>query len=82
MRLGYGYENERKSGRLIKLTSIYIDHTNPETIAYVANKNPEHVRQLILSKQNYGQFIPKEPQLTVPHQGIIMPEKQKLIIPK
>ena len=58
--LGEIYTKVREAGRLIKLTSPYIDHTNPETILAIAAANPEHVRKVILSQKFYGQFVPDE----------------------
>ena len=59
-KLGDVYAKIREAGRLIKVTSPYIDHMNPQTILAVAEANPEHVRKLIFAEKFYGQFMPLE----------------------
>ena len=51
------FGNIRKTAQKIMLTSPYIDHTNPATIATVAAVNSEPVQEIILDRRFYGQFL-------------------------
>ena len=53
------FEHVRNAGKLLRLTSSYIDHTNPQTILRVAEVNPEPLRSLILDPRFYGRFLPR-----------------------
>ena len=58
--LGEFYETVRQAGRLIRLTSPFIDHTNPQAILAVAEANSEPVRKLIFDQRYYGGFLPED----------------------
>ncbi len=53
------FAHVKEAGRLLTLTSPYIDHTNPRTIVEVADANPEPARSLILDPRFYGRYVPR-----------------------